>query len=460
MSNSVKTLGEAIRARRKTKLLSQEALADLAGIKLDTLRDIEAGKTRYPHPQTIQKIARALGCDLEELGTSIPAALNRDMLALTSLARDRSPPNDCAAFLVAQITRTDLMMDRRAAIKMTFLAGASLLNPVEGWLWEFEQSSPHRPVRFAPERHHEIEKLEDAARTFRKLSHGSAGSTYRKPVVILLKEVSSIFEDNGLSTAIKERLYRVMADLGTTAAEISWDCGLERQAQEYYGLALHCAYAGGDFALGANVLAGIARQMLCLGHPQDALDLVRLARQRLDRTTDPRLLARLDAREAWAFTALARVPAFQRATMQAREHIAAAPTVGGAHWIADYDDADISGVIGARLMELARHSQKQYAENAFAALSHPLQSTRKCGRDFAIDQIALAECCFLLGDTTAAVEETDRALNALEYTQSRRPLVRLGELFQQARCAPQVRAVVDVQGRIRDTLKSRQDMWV
>jgi hypothetical protein len=31
---------------------------------------------------------------------------------------------------------------------------------------------------------------------------------------------------------------------------MSWDCGLERQAQEY-GLALHRAYVGGDFVFGA-----------------------------------------------------------------------------------------------------------------------------------------------------------------------------------------------------------------
>jgi hypothetical protein len=36
----------------------------------------------------------------------------------------------------------------------------------------------------------------------------------------------------------------------------------------------------------------------------------------------------------------------------------------------------------------------------------------KTGRIFALDQIDLAECCFLL---VSAVEQTNQALNALEY---------------------------------------------
>jgi hypothetical protein len=45
MSNSVKTLGEAIRARREAKLLTQYALASEAGIKIITLRNVEVGRT-------------------------------------------------------------------------------------------------------------------------------------------------------------------------------------------------------------------------------------------------------------------------------------------------------------------------------------------------------------------------------------------------------------------------------
>jgi hypothetical protein len=61
---------------------------------------------------------------------------------------------------------------------------------------------------------------------------------------------------------------------------------------------------------------------------------------------------------------------------------------------------------------------------------------KTAAQNFAIDQIALAECYFLRGDIASAVEQTNLALNALEQSQSRRPTDRLGELFHQAKQAP------------------------
>jgi hypothetical protein len=102
----------------------------------------------------------------------ITAGLNRDMLTLPLQPRDGLLRNGRAVGNAAQMTRTDLMMDRRTAMKSAVLAGAALLSPVEGSLWAFEQSASRTPARFAPERHHDIENLEEAARTFRELRGG------------------------------------------------------------------------------------------------------------------------------------------------------------------------------------------------------------------------------------------------------------------------------------------------
>jgi hypothetical protein len=58
------------------------------------------------------------------------------------------------------------------------------------------------------------------------------------------------------------------------------------------------------------------------------------------------VLAYLDTWEGWALAALARVPAFERAIMQARERLAAALASGGPHWIAYFDDSELAGVTG------------------------------------------------------------------------------------------------------------------
>lgn len=60
-------LGKNIRALRQKRKLSQEKLARLTDISLNTLTKIESGFTKRPSIQTIHKIAKALSVTLDEL---------------------------------------------------------------------------------------------------------------------------------------------------------------------------------------------------------------------------------------------------------------------------------------------------------------------------------------------------------------------------------------------------------
>lgn len=59
-------IGERIRTNRKQQCLTQEVLADKAGIDRSHMGFIEQGR-RHPTVTTLQKIADALGISLEEL---------------------------------------------------------------------------------------------------------------------------------------------------------------------------------------------------------------------------------------------------------------------------------------------------------------------------------------------------------------------------------------------------------
>ena len=63
----VKMFTEKIRELRKKKKISQEALARLAGVCLNTIVKIESGESKHPTIQTMAGIAEALGISLDEL---------------------------------------------------------------------------------------------------------------------------------------------------------------------------------------------------------------------------------------------------------------------------------------------------------------------------------------------------------------------------------------------------------
>lgn len=60
-------IGKNIRALRQKRKLSQEKLAHLTDISLNTLTKIESGFTKRPSIQTIKKIADALNVTIDEL---------------------------------------------------------------------------------------------------------------------------------------------------------------------------------------------------------------------------------------------------------------------------------------------------------------------------------------------------------------------------------------------------------
>ena len=84
------TTSEQIRTLRKNKGLSQEALAEMAGINLRTLQRIEAGVT-IPRGETLRLLAQALEVPVEHFSattetSSAPAREDTGVLKLLNLS--------------------------------------------------------------------------------------------------------------------------------------------------------------------------------------------------------------------------------------------------------------------------------------------------------------------------------------------------------------------------------------
>lgn len=406
--------------------ISQTAIGSACGLTQGKVSTIISGKAQITSIEVIRRIADGLRIPGDLLGLAprpweTTEAPTRAATPETTITMDTPWQATATVDLAAQLTRADLTMDRRAltrALAATAMTGPLLLDSLEGWMHPGETGTRRtRPGRLGLR---DVDQLEETARAFRSWNHQYGGGLRRRAVLGQLAEVAALLDEHQ-APAVEERLYRVLAQLAGTAAGMAWDSGLQRRAQDYYRLSLRAAHAGGDRLWGANVLAGMARQLLYANHPHDALDLIRLAQDGARDVAGPRLRAMLHTREAWALAALGRTAAFGRATEQARQELSAAEPGEEPYWIAYFDEAELAGTTGGRLLELAREDPRGHADRAGEEIRHAL-ATREpgAGRSTALDRLGLAETYFLVGDLTAAVAETHAAIDAAAEVQSGR----------------------------------------
>jgi hypothetical protein len=173
----------------------------------------------------------------------------------------------------------------------------------------------------------------------------------------------------------------------------------------------------------------MVRQMLYRDRPQDAVELVHLAQKGAGNAAGPRLRAMLHTREAWAYASMGRGAAFRRATGEAAEARAKVGTDEEPYWITYFDESELAGVTGGRLLELARQEPKRHAEEAADSIHKAvIRRGPEAGRSHALDTIGLAECHFLMGDVAGAVHHTRLAVEAAARTQSARVRAQLSQL--------------------------------
>jgi transcriptional regulator with XRE-family HTH domain len=414
--------------------ISQNRIALACGLTPGKVSTIMSGRTRVTSYEVLVRIADGLRVPGDLLGLATrpweAEAQPMDENVEAPLRMEMPWQAGATVDFAARLARSDLAMDRRSlarALAAGAFTGAALLDSLEGWLRPAaEHSGRRRPGRLGLR---EVEQLEEAAAVFRAWDHRYGGGLRRKAVVGQLAEVAAALSEHQ-APEVERRLYRVLAQLSGTAATMSWDSGFQRSAQDYYRLSLRAAHAGDDRLWGANVLAGMARQMLYAGRPHDALELVRFAQEGARQESTPRVSAMLHTREAWAFAALGRFGAFERATEQAKDALADAGEGTDPHWITYFDWAELAGVTGGRLLELARHDARLYADNAATEIRRAIELRDPgAGRSNALDRLGLAEAYFLGGHLNTACEETHTAAEAAGRVRSGRVREGMASLY-------------------------------
>ncbi|MEW2139336.1 hypothetical protein AB0892_22560 [Streptomyces sp. NPDC005409] len=351
------------------------------------------------------------------------------------------------AAVLTEFTGMDLMLNRRGLMGAgaVLTAGSVLSNAMYDWLHadpataketrDFGDSFPADQAGYdryeaAPIGSQEIEALERSVDVFRAWDASRGGGLQRKAVVGQLNEVGGMLAYRH-PDHLQRRLWGVAANLAVLAGWMSHDVGLEPTAQKYFVIAAHAAREGGDRPRAGEALSRAARQMVHLGKPNEALDLMRLAQSGSGEQTLPRTRAMLHTVEAWAQAAMGKGQAMRRTLGEAEElFVSDKGDVPPPNWMQHFDEADLHGMQALAYRTLADHD----ATAAPIAARHAKEALRLRGEGYQrsqiFDYISMASACFIADEPERADRYARLALVSMNETSSHRTWDRLREMYR------------------------------
>ncbi|MGC9498691.1 hypothetical protein [Streptomyces sp. WG7] len=280
--------------------------------------------------------------------------------------------------LLSEFSRSDLMLARRGFLgsSLALSAGPSLIEPMQRWLVPAPPAtaSGHEPAPATRARGRlsrpELDLLESTAVMFRRWDAQCGGGLRRKAVVGQLHEVTDLLQEPQ-TDATRSRLFKVAAELAELAGWMSYDVGLQPTAQKYFVLALHAAKEAGDRPLGSYILSSMSRQMIHLGRPDDALELIHLAQYGSRDCASPRTQSMLYAMEARAYANMGQPGRCKRAVRMAEDTYTEADEWDepDPDWIRFFSEAELHGENSHSFRDLAYVAGRS---PAYASLAEPL----------------------------------------------------------------------------------------
>jgi hypothetical protein len=351
------------------------------------------------------------------------------------------------AAVLTEFTGMDLMLNRRGLVGAgaALAAGSALSGAMHDWLHTdptLSADAPHtdRPLHAdpagfdryeaAPIGTQEVEELERSVEVFRAWDAARGGGLQRKAVVGQLNEVGGILSYHH-SPNIQRRLWGVAANLAVLAGWMSHDVGLEPTAQKYFVIAAHAAREGGDRPRAGEALSRAARQMVHLGRPDDALDLMKLAQSGSGDRLLPRTKAMFHTIEAWAQASMGKGQAMRRTLGRAEDlFVSDKGNDETPDWMQTFKDEDLYGMQALAYRTLAEfdpgaavHAQ-YYAQKAL--------ELRIDGRERSkiFDHLSMASACFIADDPEQADRYARLALMSMGSNSSRRTWDRLRQMYR------------------------------
>ncbi|MEV7786450.1 hypothetical protein AB0O72_13735 [Streptomyces sp. NPDC088106] len=345
--------------------------------------------------------------------------------------------------LLSEFSRSDLMLARRGFLgsSLALSAGPSLIEPMQRWLVPNPPAPLPRtepdPVSSAARARGRLSKpeldlLETTTTMFRQWDAQCGGGLRRKAVVGQLHEVTDLLQEPQ-PEATTRRLFKVASELAELAGWMSYDVGLQPTAQKYFVLALHAAKEAGDRPLGSYVLSSMSRQMIHLGRPEDALELIHLAQYGSRDCASPRTQSMLYAMEARAYANMGQPGRCKRAVRMAEDTFAEAGEWDepDADWIRFFSEAELHAENSHSYRDLAYVAGRS---PTYASLAEPLmrravelfcQEGGEHQRSYALNLIGMATVHLLQREPEQSTVLATEAIKAAKKVRSERVNTRI-----------------------------------
>ncbi|MET9441758.1 hypothetical protein [Streptomyces sp. NPDC006610] len=348
--------------RRARQLGANHISTDTSRVR----RWLDGENPREPIPRILSELfSERFGCvvSIEDLGLRTA----RQAPSTTGVDLPWTGPQTVA--LLGEFSRSDLMLARRGFLgtSLALSAGPALIEPMQRWLVPAPHSPQPEPSAVPSSRARgrlsrpELELLETTTVMFRKWDAQCGGGLRRKAVVGQLHEVTDLLQEPQPADT-NRKLFKVAAELAQLAGWMSYDVGLQPTAQKYFVLALHAAKEAGDRPLGSFVLSSMSRQMIHLGRPDDALELIHLAQYGSRDCASPRTQAMLYAMEARAYANMGQPGKCKRAVRMAEDTFADAD---------DWDEPDPDWIRFFSEAELYAENSHSFRDLAYVAGRSP-----------------------------------------------------------------------------------------
>nr|WP_205615540.1 hypothetical protein [Streptomyces harenosi] len=357
--------------RRARQLGAHHISTDTSRVR----RWLDGENPREPIPRILSELFSerfGVAVSVEDLGLRI----SRPLPSATGVDLPWTGPQTVA--LLSEFSRSDLMLARRGFLgsSLALSAGPSLIEPMQRWLVPSPQAPQPEPDPDPATRARgrlskpELDLLETTTVMFRRWDAQCGGGLRRKAVVGQLHEVTDLLQEPQ-PEAVRRKLFKVAAELAELAGWMSYDVGLQPTAQKYFVLALHAAKEAGDRPLGSYILSSMSRQMIHLGRPDDALELIHLAQYGSRDCASPRTQSMLYAMEARAYANMGQPGKCKRAVRLAEDTFAEADEWDepDPDWIRFFSEAELHGENSHSFRDLAYVAGRS---PAYASLAEPL----------------------------------------------------------------------------------------